>query len=72
MNPDDANPETLVEAKPGDSPAVNRAPVTLPAAAVPLAPPAEKQRYLPLDAYRGLIMLLLVSDGFGFSRLPER
>jgi len=32
---------------------------------------AEKQRYLPLDVYRGLIMLLLVSDGFGFGELPR-
>jgi heparan-alpha-glucosaminide N-acetyltransferase len=31
----------------------------------------EAQRYLPLDAYRGLIMILLVSGGFGFSRLPK-
>jgi len=31
-----------------------------------------KARFLPLDAYRGLIMLLLVSDGFGFSQLPNR
>ena len=35
----------------------------------PSPPPFEKQRYLPLDAYRGLIMILLVSDGFGFSEL---
>lgn len=28
-------------------------------------------RFLPLDAYRGLIMLLLVSDGFGFAQLPS-
>lgn len=31
-----------------------------------------KQRFLPLDAYRGLIMILLVSDGFGFAALPKR
>jgi len=31
-----------------------------------------KARFLPLDAYRGLIMILLVSDGFGFSHLPDR
>ena len=29
------------------------------------------QRYLPLDAYRGLIMLLLVSGGLGFRQLPK-
>lgn len=28
-----------------------------------------RQRFLTLDAYRGLIMLLLVSDGFGFAAL---
>ena len=27
------------------------------------------RRYLALDAYRGFIMLLLVSEGFGFSML---
>lgn len=31
-----------------------------------------KARFLPLDAYRGLIMILLVSDGFGFAQLPNR
>ena len=31
-----------------------------------------KARFLPLDAYRGLIMILLVSDGFGFAQLPDR
>jgi heparan-alpha-glucosaminide N-acetyltransferase len=30
-----------------------------------------KARFLPLDAYRGLIMILLVSNGFGFTRLPN-
>jgi predicted acyltransferase len=35
-------------------------------------PPIEKQRYLPLDAYRGLIMILLVSEGLGFSELPQQ
>ncbi len=34
-------------------------------------PTLDKQRFLPLDAYRGLIMLLLVSDGFGFDKLPK-
>ena len=28
-------------------------------------------RFLPLDAYRGLIMILLVSDGLGFAQLPK-
>jgi predicted acyltransferase len=37
----------------------------------PSPAPFEKQRYLPLDAYRGLIMILLVSDGFGFSELTN-
>lgn len=31
--------------------------------------PSELRRFLPLDAFRGLIMILLVSDGFGFQRL---
>ena len=31
-----------------------------------------KARFLPLDAYRGLIMLVLVSNGFGFARLSGR
>jgi len=31
-----------------------------------------KARFLPLDAYRGLIMILLVSDGFGFAQLPKQ
>src|SRR5580700_7470494 len=29
----------------------------------------ESRRFLPLDAFRGLIMILLVSDGFGFQAL---
>ncbi len=33
--------------------------------------PLPAQRFLPLDAYRGLIMLLLVSGGLGFSKLPK-
>jgi predicted acyltransferase len=37
----------------------------------PSPQPVEKQRYLPLDAYRGLIMILLVSEGFGFSELTN-
>ncbi len=32
----------------------------------------EKHRFLPLDAYRGLIMILLVSDGLGFNLLPDK
>jgi len=51
------------------------------ASAIPAAGPASgsalrqaevKARFLPLDAYRGLIMILLVSDGFGFAQLPNR
>lgn len=34
------------------------------------APRFESQRNLSLDAYRGFIMILLVSGGFGFSKLP--
>jgi predicted acyltransferase len=37
---------------------------------VPAAPPAS-QRLVSLDAYRGLIMLLLISHGFGFSVLKS-
>ncbi|MCP5113055.1 MAG: hypothetical protein GY953_19680, partial [bacterium] len=29
------------------------------------------ERYLALDAYRGLIMLMLVSYGFGFGELKD-
>ena len=29
----------------------------------------ETKRYLALDTYRGFIMLLLASEGFGFSEL---
>src|SRR2546428_3246727 len=36
--------------------------------APPEAPP-EPKRYLALDAYRGFIMLILASEGFGFSAL---
>ncbi|MEK7406521.1 MAG: hypothetical protein AAB225_15570 [Acidobacteriota bacterium] len=43
-----------------------------------LGPPVEgerrkssTQRFLPLDAYRGLIMILLVSDGLGFRALAK-
>ena len=34
--------------------------------------PAPQPRYLALDAYRGFIMLILVSAGFGLSGLAER
>src|SRR5262245_14025899 len=30
-----------------------------------------RSRYLALDAYRGFIMLLLASEGFGFSELRD-
>jgi predicted acyltransferase len=36
-----------------------------------LAPAAETKRYVALDAYRGFIMLLLASEGFGFSLLKN-
>jgi predicted acyltransferase len=32
---------------------------------------ASSQRFLPLDAFRGLIMVLLVSDGFGLQALDK-
>jgi predicted acyltransferase len=35
------------------------------------AAPAKVQRFLALDAYRGLIMLMLVSHGFGFGELKN-
>jgi heparan-alpha-glucosaminide N-acetyltransferase len=38
-------------------------------ARAPSALRPESKRYLPLDAYRGLIMILLVSNGFGFQEL---
>ena len=34
--------------------------------------PTKSHRFLPLDAYRGLIMILLVSDGLGFNLLPDK
>ena len=40
-----------------------------PQAAAPPAPRTETKRYLALDAYRGFIMLLLASEGFGFAEL---
>ncbi len=36
-----------------------------------IEPALDKQRFLPLDVYRGVIMVLLVSDGFGFNKLPK-
>src|SRR5262245_8056166 len=35
----------------------------------PREPETEPKRYLSLDAYRGFIMLILASEGFGFSAL---
>jgi len=43
-----------------------------PKAGEPVRQAEVKARFLPLDAYRGLIMILLVSDGFGFARLPRQ
>ena len=37
-----------------------------------LPKPAAPQRYLALDAYRGFIMLMLVSEGFGITELAKR
>jgi predicted acyltransferase len=34
-------------------------------------PQGKASRFLPLDAYRGFILILLVSDGFGFGQLPN-
>src|SRR5215469_9066997 len=34
--------------------------------------PSVQQRYLALDAYRGFIMLILVSGGFGLAELARR
>ena len=33
--------------------------------------PSVQQRYLALDAYRGFIMLVLVSSGFGLAELAK-
>jgi predicted acyltransferase len=41
----------------------------VPQVAAPPFPRLETKRYLALDAYRGFIMLLLASEGFGFSEL---
>jgi predicted acyltransferase len=43
-----------------------------PSAARTTAPVIPAKRYLALDAYRGLIMLALVSGGFGFGALAGR
>jgi predicted acyltransferase len=37
----------------------------------PAVPQPQVERYLALDAYRGLIMILLVSSGFGFHALAK-
>ena len=51
---------------------LNVRPAEIPQAAAPLKEPAKKvQRFLALDAYRGLIMLMLVSWGFGFGNLKN-
>jgi len=44
---------------------------TLPEQSAPNAA-AAKQRFLALDAYRGFIMLMLVSEGFGLAALASR
>lgn len=41
-------------------------------AAAPSREPAPQPRYVALDAYRGFIMLILVSAGFGLSGLAKR
>src|ERR1035438_9439660 len=46
-------------------------PGALDAAAAP-PKPSVQQRYLALDAYRGFIMLVLVSGGFGLAELAQR
>jgi predicted acyltransferase len=43
-----------------------------PVSAQPLPKPSAQQRYLALDAYRGFIMLVLVSGGFGLAELAAR
>jgi predicted acyltransferase len=53
----------------GDLPA---APLPVDKTGRPSGQAQAKARFLPLDAFRGLIMILLVSDGFGFARLPHR
>jgi predicted acyltransferase len=45
-------------------------PTTIEVAAAP-EPKPETKRYLALDVYRGFIMLLLASEGFGFSELRD-
>src|SRR5579863_1863546 len=48
---------------------------TLPRAPAPaeaLPKPAAPERYLALDAYRGFIMLVLASSGFGLAELALR
>ena len=48
---------------------------TLERSPVPAEPSPERSaqpRYLALDAYRGFIMLILVSGGFGLAELAKR
>ncbi len=45
-------------------------PVTAPVEAPPKY--SAQQRYVALDAYRGFIMMMLVSGGFGFAELAKR
>ena len=47
-------------------------PLAVPGAAAALPKPSNPQRYLALDAYRGFIMLVLVSGGFGLAALAKR
>jgi predicted acyltransferase len=42
-----------------------------PVAATPPGKPASQQRYLALDAFRGFIMVVLVSGGFGLAALAK-
>jgi heparan-alpha-glucosaminide N-acetyltransferase len=42
------------------------------AASAELSNPSAKRRYLALDAYRGYIMFVLVSGGFGLAELAKR
>jgi len=37
-----------------------------------LAPPAESERLISLDAFRGFVMLMMVSDDFGLPRVAEK
>ena len=44
----------------------------IPVATVPPTTPSGQQRYLALDAFRGFIMFVLVSRGFGLEALAKR